>query len=339
MTLVIRTVPGVPPASVIVLLRPPAAVGSYWTLLSPLPVSPLIWATVTASLPARPALRPVSVRLPPVPAIVTLVPPVAAPTVICPFPGAPPVCWTSPTVPLLTPAVRLVIAVVLPAMFAVLPAMLAVFPATVVLVAASWLPLTASVDVGLRTPAATLWTATGDPAAVPTSVVLFDTTPGVGVVGAAGFEYCSGPAADEAAISPLTWPRSTASVPATPGATFDSTCAAPGAAPVPPAAVSTRLFAAGPRCTVPAVPVLRLTIAVVLPAILAVLPAMFAVLVAMLAVLPATVALVAASWLPLTASVDAGVSAPGPTFVTVTGPAAPPARVTRLVRTPPAVVS
>ena len=190
------------------LLRPPPAVGSYWTSLRPPPVRPLTWATDTASLPATPAARPVNVRLPPVPAIVTLVPPVAAPTVICPVPGAPPVCWTRPAVPL----VRLVIAVVL--------------PATLLLVAVSWPTLTASVG-------------------------------------------------------------------ATPAATFDSVCAVPGAAPLPPGAINARLFAVAVRWTVPAAPVLRLVIAVVFPA---------------------TVALVAASWLPLTASVDAGVSAPAATL-------------------------
>ena len=311
-TLVTSTPPGAPPASVIVLLRPPAAVGSYWTLLRPLPVRPLTCATVTASFAATPFASPVSVRLPPVPAIVTLVPPVAAPTVIWPVPGAPPVCWTRPAVPLL----RFVMAVVLPAMFAVLVVTLA-------FVAASWLPLTASVDVGVSAPAATLCSATGVPAMVPTSVVLFDTTPGVGVVGAAAFEYWTGPAAADVPISAPTCPRLTASVGATPAATLLRTCAVPGAAPVPPDAVRTRLFAAAPRWTVPAVPLPRLVIAVVLPA--------------MFVVLVPTCALVAASWLPLTASVEVGVSAPAATLVTVTGPAAPPASVTLFARTPPVV--
>ncbi len=41
-----------------------------------------------------------------------LVPPVAAPIVIGPFPGVPPVCWTSPSVPLLMLDDRLLMSVV-----------------------------------------------------------------------------------------------------------------------------------------------------------------------------------------------------------------------------------
>ncbi len=51
---------------------------------------------------ATPAATPLSVRAPEVPAILTEVPPVWAPTVMAPVPGAPPVCWMRPVVPLAT---------------------------------------------------------------------------------------------------------------------------------------------------------------------------------------------------------------------------------------------
>ena len=80
--------------------------------------------------------------------------------------------------------------------------------------------------------------------------------------------------------------------------------------------------------TRPAVPLLRLVIEVVLPAMAVVLPAMLVVLVA-------TFWLVVNSCPPSTASVEPAASTPGATLCTVTGPAAPPTSVTSLVGTPP----
>ena len=59
--------------------------------------------------------------------------------------------------------------------------------------------------------------------------MLFDTTPGVGVVGAAGFEYCSGADAPAPASSAVTCPTLAASVGAVPAATLVICRVAPGA--------------------------------------------------------------------------------------------------------------
>ncbi len=243
-----------------------------------------------------------------------LVPPVAAPTVIWPLPGAPPVCWTSPTVPLLTPLVRLVIAVV--------------FPATLVLVVVSWPTLTASVGA---TPAATFDSVCAAPGAAPVPPVAVRARPF-----AAGVRWTV-PAAPVlrlviAVVLPATvvlvafsCPTLTASVGATPAATPDTTRLPPVPARlmlVPPVAAATVTGDVGVACwTRPAVPLLRLVIAVVL--------------LAMLVVLPATVALVAASWPPLTASVEVGVNAPAATLCSATGvPAAVPTSVVLFDATP-----
>ncbi len=118
----------------------------------------------------------------------------------------------------------------------------------------------------------------------------------------------------------FSWPPSTASVDpgaTTPGATLPSVCAAPGAAPVPDGAVSASPLVAPVRCTVPAVPLLRLVIAVVLVVIAVVLPAIAV-------VLALTAVLVANSWLPLTASVEAALSWPAATLaICRSAPAAP----------------
>jgi hypothetical protein len=63
---------------------------------------------------------------------------------------------TTPTAPLFRLLVMVVMAVVLVTMSAVLVTMSAVFSATWVLVANSWAPFTASDEVALRAPAATL---------------------------------------------------------------------------------------------------------------------------------------------------------------------------------------
>ncbi|RZL89624.1 MAG: hypothetical protein EOP73_30010, partial [Variovorax sp.] len=55
-------------------------------------------AIVAASLPETPGARPVSTRLPCVPAMLTTLPPVPPPMLITPDPF-PPACWTIPTVP------------------------------------------------------------------------------------------------------------------------------------------------------------------------------------------------------------------------------------------------
>ena len=55
----------------------------------------------------------------------------------------------------------------------------------------NWLPLTASVEVAFSLPGATLCKATV-PAPAPTSVTSLDGTSGLGVVGKALVEYCSG---------------------------------------------------------------------------------------------------------------------------------------------------
>ena len=134
----------------LVLMSPAFLVMLFWLVVTFVLVS-LSWLPLTASVLLAlmsPAATPVKMRSPSVPATLMLLPPVCAPTVIAPVPAS----WR--TMPVL-PVTRFVMSPALVLMSSAFLLMLFWLVVTLVLVALSWLPLTASVLLALMSPAAT----------------------------------------------------------------------------------------------------------------------------------------------------------------------------------------